>query len=296
MKGPLTENAMRLCSRLLLSCLSVLALVLAARAPARAQGVIDMGSMSDEQAKAHFKVGKSLYESGRFAEAAVEWEQAYSLSHKAPILYNLYVAYRDASDLPKAIGALRRYLATDEADAAARVNLQARLHAMEESNTRASQPAPQSPADKLAVSPPATEPAIAREPASRDVPAPPPRDAEPELRSHVLSYVLLAAGGALIVSGVATGIVTSGKISDIKDACPNATCPASYNLDSNRSDARVWRALTVSLAGAGVVTASIGAILLFTGGSRGEAESSGHPTVAFACAPSGCAGSVRARF
>jgi tetratricopeptide (TPR) repeat protein len=285
---------MRLSPRLFALCLP--ALVLASQAPARAQGVIDMGSMSDEQAKAHFKVGKSLYESGRFAEAAVEWEQAYSLSQKAQILYNLYIAYRDASDLPNAIGALRRYLATDEADPAARVNLQARLHAMEESNSRASLQQAQSPAQVPAASPPAPESANVGEPAASAVRATPPAYAQPEVRAPVLSYVLLAAGGALVVGGVVTGVVTNGKISDIKDACPNDTCPASYDLDANRHDARVWRTLTVALAGAGLVTASIGAILLLTRGSRVEAESSAAPDVAVACGPSGCAGSVRGRF
>jgi tetratricopeptide (TPR) repeat protein len=242
-------------------------------------------------------VGKSLYESGRFAEAAVEWEQAYTLSQKAPILYNLYIAYRDASDLPNAIGALRRYLGTDEADAATRVNLQARLRAMEESNSRAaSQQQAASPADAPVSSSPSPAPATATESTS-DALAPSADYVQPETHSApVLSYVLLTAGGALIIAGVVLGVVTSGKISDIKDACPNGTCPASYDLDGNRRDARTWRTVTVALAGAGVITASIGAVLLLTGGSRVEAASSLDPPVALACGPGGCAGSLRGRF
>ena len=46
---------------------------------AGAEGVIDMGGMSDQEAKSHFKVGKSLYETGRFSVAAVEFEKAYTL-------------------------------------------------------------------------------------------------------------------------------------------------------------------------------------------------------------------------
>jgi tetratricopeptide (TPR) repeat protein len=243
-------------------------------------------------------VGKSLYESGRFAEAAVEWEQAYSLSQKAPILYNLYIAYRDASDLPNAIGALRRYLGTDEADGAARVNLQARLRAMEESNSRAgSQRVAESPADVPAATSPTPEAKATTEPAASDALAPSADHAQPEARSvPVLSYVLLAAGGALVVGGVVTGVVTSGKISDIEHACPNDTCPASYDLDGSRHDARAWRAVSVALAGAGVITAGIGAILLLTGGSQVEVASSIEPAVALACGSSGCVGGVRGRF
>ncbi|HMI90401.1 MAG TPA: hypothetical protein VK509_03515, partial [Polyangiales bacterium] len=151
--------------------LVVWSLLLVCSSGASAQGVIDMGGMPEQESKAHFKVGKSLYESGRFAEAAVEWNRAFELSQRVELLYNVYVAYRDASDVPRAIDALRRYLQGAELDDATRQNLQARLHALEEANAKT---------PVVAVTPSATpgdSSASAPPPAAQ--PAPEPASPEP---------------------------------------------------------------------------------------------------------------------
>jgi hypothetical protein len=282
-------------NRLHACCSLALVLVLALVSTARAQGgVIDMGGLVDEQAKAHFKVGKSLYESGRFAEAAVEWEQAYALSKKEQILYNLYVAYRDASDWSKAIDALRRYLDAGEVDPATRVNLRARLQAMEEANSRVSAAQPQMATTQAPVEPepePAP-PAVAPAPSPVTTPSRVPTAAG----GSWLPYVLVAGGSALIAGGVVAGIVASNKISDIEHTCPNDLCPARYDLGGNRHDARVWRTLTLAFVGTGVVTVSVGAVLLLAGQGGAEARDSASPAPVFACGPRACLGGMRGRF
>jgi len=279
-----------------LSLLALSALMLLRAPSARAQGVIDMGtSMSDQKAKAHFKVGKSLYDAGRFAEAASEWEQAYQLSQKPELLYNLYVAYRDASDQPKAIDALHRYLDSPaEIEVDARANLQARLRALEEANSHAPG-APGEPASATLPEGTATTGA-AQQPTPAPASAPLATYEEPRHRNHTASYVLLGVGGGLLASAVATGIVTSGKISRIEDHCPNDACPASYDLSGRSHDARIWRTITIALGGAGLVTAGVGAVLLLVRGGSGERDSAASPTADLACGASGCSAVVRGRF
>ena len=263
----------------------VIALLLLAGAPrvARAQGVVDMGmeDMSDEQARAHFNVGKTLYDAGRFREAAEEWEKAYELSKKDALLYNIYVAHRDASQAPKAIDALRRYLATEAPTPEDRINLQARLHAMEEAQRQ------QAPAPVQATPAPA-EPAAAA-PAAADAGTQEDVESKPSL----LPYVLIGVGGALVVGGVVTGIIANGKVSDIEDHCPGDRCVPGYDLGSARDDARVVVTLTDVLLAGGIVAGGVGAVLLIVGGDDEHATG---PAPRLACAPGGCMASVSGAF
>jgi tetratricopeptide (TPR) repeat protein len=279
------------------SCVVWLLSQLIAAAPAVAQGVMDMGSgMGDEEAKAHFKVGSALYQSGRFAEAAAEWEKAYALSHKEQLLYNLYVAYRDASDLPNAISALRRYLESAQLEPEARVNLQARLRAMEEANSRA--PSATAPA----AAPSTPEPSAAAAPVPAPVAAAPaPASTEPAQNPHeasagrpTVAYVLAIGGGALLAGGLVTALVANHKITTIKEDCSEDVCPADYGLNDKRDSARTWRTVSFALLGTGLVAGAIGAALLLTHGS--EQPEPAATTAALDCGASGCMGSVRGVF
>lgn len=271
---------------------------------AHAQGVIDMGTMPEQEAKSHFKVGKSLYESGRFAEAAVEWNRAYELSQRVELLYNVYVAYRDASDLPHAIDALRRYLQGAELDDATRVNLQARLRAMEDSNSKAPAAAATSaaPAAQPATPPPATEPApasAAQPAAAQPVPAPAPAATTNDDRGgSVAPFVLYGVSGAMLVAASVTGIVVMGNEKDIDDHCPNDKCSdpdTRDKLDSTKTLAVVTDVLWIT----GVVAAGFGTALLLTdsgSGSSEHARASTAPVASLGCGPHACAASLSGRF
>ena len=52
-----------------------------------------MGAM-DMEARQHFMIGKTLYDAGRFQQAAEEFDSAYQLSKRPQLLYNVYVAHR----------------------------------------------------------------------------------------------------------------------------------------------------------------------------------------------------------
>lgn len=67
-------------------------------------------------AKAHFNTGEAYYEHGRFADAAHEFEEAYRLSQKAPLLYNVGKSYDGANDFARALDAYQRFLAAAAPD------------------------------------------------------------------------------------------------------------------------------------------------------------------------------------
>jgi tetratricopeptide (TPR) repeat protein len=63
-----------------------------------------------ELAKAHFNTGQIYYDRGRFHDAAREFEEAYRLYPRAPLLYNMGKAYDGAGDHARALAAYRRFL------------------------------------------------------------------------------------------------------------------------------------------------------------------------------------------
>ena len=61
-------------------------------------------------ARMRYQAGLAKYDAGLFAEAAEEFEAAYQASPRPELLYNIYLARRDAGQTERAIDALRRYL------------------------------------------------------------------------------------------------------------------------------------------------------------------------------------------
>src|ERR1700755_2827158 len=57
---------------------------------------------AEEQARAHFRLARAYYDNGDFAQAGIEFEEAYRISQRAALLYNIYLAHRDANDTRKA--------------------------------------------------------------------------------------------------------------------------------------------------------------------------------------------------
>jgi tetratricopeptide (TPR) repeat protein len=68
------------------------------------------GDEITERARAHFDRATALYDVGRFADAAREYEAAYELKNDPALLFNLGQAYRYAENYSKAIFAYRGYL------------------------------------------------------------------------------------------------------------------------------------------------------------------------------------------
>lgn len=90
-------------------------------------------SQRDEIARLHFQAANAHFETGDYVRAAEEFQQAYDLSPRPSLLYNLALSYERLARLGPAIEAMERYLAgTDTLEPAARQRLEARLANMRE--------------------------------------------------------------------------------------------------------------------------------------------------------------------
>jgi len=89
----------------------------------------------EAEARMRFRLARRYYETGRFADAAREFEGLHELTGLPRTLYNAYLAHREAGDLEAARRALVRYI--PEAPAASRDAAIARLETLERLLARA---------------------------------------------------------------------------------------------------------------------------------------------------------------
>lgn len=235
-------------------------------------------SEDEQQARVHFEAGRLHYSKGRFDEAAREFHAAYELSDNAALLYNMFLAYRDADRLPEAVDALETYLGR-VSDQPNRAGLEARLRSMHARMEREQAAAPE--ADEVAadagreVDDPAEAPA-----------APVSVPEEPEGSGGVPTgaWVTMAAGGALAVGALVTGLMAKSAESDLHDGCPGLTgCDPA--LQGTRDRARRLGLATDVLWITGAVTAVGGLIWMLVGRGGDEQRT---PDLSFGCGPGGC--------
>ncbi|MSP63216.1 MAG: hypothetical protein EXR72_23325 [Myxococcales bacterium] len=80
-----------------------------------------------EIAKAHFATGLTYYSSERYAQAVKEFLEAYRLTHRADLLYNIARSYEKVDDAGRATAYYKRYL-VECPEAAERVQVEADLY------------------------------------------------------------------------------------------------------------------------------------------------------------------------
>jgi tetratricopeptide (TPR) repeat protein len=273
----------------------------------------------EEQARAHFRLGRAYYDNGDFAQAAVEFESAYRISNRSALLYNLYLAYRDANDLRHAANALRKYLELEK-NVENRGQLTARLAALDRSlaepaaaPTPTPAPAVASPATAQPVGTP-VRPAPVAEPetesdSAMEAPAPlaatSSTRAEPGRRSQLVPIVLASVGGALVVGSVITGSLTLSKKRDLEQAVSDCklagNCDALSRgrvaeLEATRSSGKTLALATDLMLFGGLAVAGTGVVLFLLNLAADGAAESRTPTASLACTSVSCAGYLRGQF
>jgi len=265
----------------------------------------------EDDARMHFRLGRAYYDSGRFVEAAEEFEKAAEMSNRPQLYYNIFLAYRDAGDLGNAIRALETYLERVP-DAAERVQLEARLESMRRLQAQTGgtgDPGADSDSDPEADphTDVDTDPNSATD-ADTDADPSADADADPNAGDPVGAtasaegggtwtpgWIIAGAGGALALVGVVTGVMALGRQSDLEDRCvrdgDRFLCDdaALADADSGKTLALTTDILLI----AGGVTLATGVLLaLILGGDADEDDTA----VAVAADRRGASLSIRGTF
>ncbi len=233
---------------------------------ASAQGADDL----EQDARLHFELGTRAYERGEFTTAADAFAEAYRLSGRPALLYNMYVAHRDAQLREEAAEDLRRYL-REAGEIPNRARLEVVLAQLEA---------------ELAGQPPPPEPHAERGDRAETRPSPSSGGADP-----VGPIVVTAIGAAALVASAITGGLALARNGELSDACPADVC-ADGSARGIQSDVETLSITTDILWPVGAVAAAVGLIWLVVelGASSDDARAS------LACGPTGCEASVRGTF
>jgi len=172
----------------------VVVIVLCCASGARAAPVDDV-----ESARDHFAKGKRLYDLGRFAEAASEYELAYQAKDDPALLFNIGQAYRLARQSSKALLAYKAYL-RNVPDAANRAEVETWIRDLEASAAPA---AGQPPA---ALSTKAPSPAVVAPLTTVAVVAPAPAPRRSIARKPWF-WAAIIGSAAVVATGIAVGVV-----------------------------------------------------------------------------------------
>lgn len=231
-----------------------MALLLAAP-PAFAQGAPERELTPDERARELYLRGDRLYAEGSYDEAIVALQEAYDLSRRPALLYDIANALERLGRYEEAL----RYL-NDYAPSAPEHQRHIVLKRIRSLELRAEERRRQEGAAAQAAPP---QPAPVSRPALEAPPALVLAD-EPEASPPILGYVLGGVGLVGIGVGVVLGLSANGARNDAEGQCvdngTNVLCPASVRdqLDDSKN-----RAIAADVAwGLGAVALGVGLYLV----------------------------------
>jgi tetratricopeptide (TPR) repeat protein len=157
-----------------------------------------------EQAKAKYEEGKGHFEEGEYEQALAAFTEAYNLSNKPDLLFNLGVCSEKLGQSAKAIAYYELYL-EENPEATDRDDVSKRLEALKASQEQPSEPA---------------EPA---EPEPAPAPPPPVDDElvieEDEDQGVFWPGLVIGLGGLILATGALTAIMAYNNYGDLEDSC-----------------------------------------------------------------------------
>jgi tetratricopeptide (TPR) repeat protein len=167
------------------------------------------------EGKEHYRQGTQLYDIGKYAEAAAEYETAFRLTDRAGLLFNMGQAYRLAGDAKKAVAAYQGFLRREpnspqRAEVDSNIaELEKKIQEDEAREAVAKEAADRSAADQAAAERAAAEKAASEKLVAAQKPAGP---AKHKTKPWVWAVVGVAA--ALVVGtavGLGVGLTTTDK-------------------------------------------------------------------------------------
>lgn len=250
----------------------------------------EAGLSGDEEARMRFELGRRYYDTGRFEDAAREFSEAHRLSGRAELLYNLFLAYRDAGDDVHAVETLRAYLPTLEAGER-RTQLEARLRVLEQRLAGGADEGEGEGGGEGVV-----EGSQGGGGGEGEV-APPPNEGASSSSGGglgVIPWVVIGVGGALIVGSVITGVLALDARSSLERMCAaDGSCPPGF--EDTQSNGQALAITTDVLWITGALAAGTGVVLAILDMTSGSSTSD-HATLGGACTADGCFASLQGRF
>lgn len=261
--------------------------------------------MVDLQARSHFRLGREYYELGRFAEAAQEFEIAHGLSGRGSLLFNVYLAHRDAQNTEKAAEALRGYLVAVP-DAPDREHLTARLAALEAQVAQARAAEQQARAAEQQQQAETAEAERQRQAAEARARAA-ERAAQQRPTRPWWPWLVVGAGALSAGAGVALGALASSDADALRDECvadptdagasaplvPGNACAPTIDVASRRDSIQTKALIGDALWIGGAVVGVTGLILaLALPDEYPEAPAS----VSAGCGPDQCHANLKVQF
>lgn len=236
----------------------------------------------DELARRHFESGVAYLQESDYENALKAFEKSYELSKRPDLLLNIATVHERKGDFKSAVASLKKYLEVAP-DGEQRATVEARIANLEKRVQEGGSEAPKPGPSETPGSAPAPGP----------TPAGKPDDKPVEQKSNVPAYVLLGIGGVTAAGAILTGVLANGEYNDAKDTCsPSCT-------DDEVSAGKTLALTSTILTGVAVVSASIGAVLLFTGKPASQ-EQARRPAPRFnlglGVAPGGAAAAASWRF
>jgi tetratricopeptide (TPR) repeat protein len=221
-------------------------------APAFAQRGATVPADDIEAAKAHYAAGSAYYEQANYADAVKEFNEAYRLSKRTDLLYNIAICYERIDDFDNAIATLQKYL-TERPDAKDRVTIESRIanltklrdqkRAALPVQPQPTQPQPQpgqvQPVQAVPVAPQATE----RAP-----------------KWWLAGTVVTVVGAGVLIAALGTGLVSAADYNDLKTKCMNNVCDPS--LKSERDSGKNLAVASDVLLGIGAAAVVAGVIAI----------------------------------
>lgn len=190
-----------------------------------------------EEARRRADAARALFQAGRFADAALEFQAAYEIAPEPQLLYNLGICYEEAGMADRAAEALQRYLNTTPgaADRAA----------VEQEIARLKGAAPLAPPEAHVERP------------LRDLPpaAPPPR-------RYLATGILFGAGALALGASIVTGVVADQTYQHAMESCVDRTCLSSVASDAQHfSQLKIVSAVTLAVGAAALAAAVVALVL-----------------------------------
>lgn len=259
-----------------------------AQAQAQAQAVL-VEPQLEAEARALFEAGRNAFEDGRFDAALQRFREAYELSHRPQLLYNIGQAADRLRHDAEAVRAFEQYLELVP-DAPTRRRVELRLEALRRLMAEASSA---SASDATSPSPP---PTAAISDASVSLQTTPPEASgssatthEPERTSPAWAGYAALAGLGVGALGIVPAALALDSHSRLDAACdPSGACDPALRSIAEEGATRAAVADVMFIAG-GAAFVGFGLVWWLM-------SDSGEAPVEATCGSDGCAAFVRGRF